>query len=61
MPGERNGPYGPQHVIVQKMCLNGTSRERRSAGPESMAAISVDEVAAACDSILQAGLARRSA
>ena len=42
MPAERNGPYGPQHVAVQKMCLTGTSRQRRTAGPESMEAITVE-------------------
>jgi len=52
MPAERNGPYGPQHIAVQKMCLTGTSRERRTAGPESMAAIKVEHVTAACETIL---------
>jgi hypothetical protein len=49
MPAERNGPYGPQHVTMQKMLLTGRSRDRRSAGPESMQAISVDDVCHACD------------
>jgi heptosyltransferase I len=62
MPAERNGPYGPQHVSVQKIRLTGTSRERRTAGPESMEAISVDHVTEACDQILDRNhLARRSA
>ncbi len=52
MPAERNGPYGPLHVPVQKMCLTGTSRERRGAGPESMEAISIEDCCAACDQIL---------
>ncbi len=52
MPAERNGPYGSLHVSVQKMCLSGTSRERRSAGPESMKAISVEHVVAACERVL---------
>lgn len=51
MPGDRNGPYGPQHVIVQRMLLTGRSRDRRNAGPESMEAISVDDVVAACTTI----------
>lgn len=52
MPAERNGPYGAAHVAVQKICLHGTSRQRRTAGPESMEAISVDDVCAACETIL---------
>ena len=27
MPAERNGPYGPQHVSVQRILLKGTSRD----------------------------------
>ncbi len=62
MPAERNGPYGVQHIAVQKMCLTGTSRQRRTAGSESMEAISVEDVCAACDQILsRANSARRSA
>ena len=52
MPAERNGPYGAHNVTVQKMRLGGTSRSRRTAGPESMAAISVADVTAACDQVL---------
>ncbi len=55
MPAERNGPYGPQHIAVQKICLTGSSRERRTAGPESMNAISVADVTSACDQILARG------
>jgi heptosyltransferase-1 len=62
MPAERNGPYGPQHVALQKMHLTGTSRQRRSAGPKSMEAITIEHVSAACDQILSRGNpARRSA
>jgi heptosyltransferase I len=62
MPAERNGPYGPQHVAIQKMRLSGTSRQRRAAGPESMEAITIEHVAAACDQILNRDhSARRSA
>lgn len=52
MPAERNGPFGPQNVTVQQICLSGSSRSRRNAGPQSMAAISVAHVTAACDQIL---------
>jgi ADP-heptose:LPS heptosyltransferase len=50
VPGVRNGPYGPQHVIVQKGCFTG--RGRRKAAPELMEAISVADVCAACEQVL---------
>jgi lipopolysaccharide heptosyltransferase I len=53
MPAERNGPYGPRHVSVQKVCMTGTSRQRRTAGPESMEAIAIDDVCEACGRILE--------
>ncbi len=52
VPAERNGPYGPRHVSLQKMCLPTRSRQRRNAGPESMEAISVDDVCQACRQVL---------
>ena len=52
VPAERNGPYGPQHASIQKMCLPTRSRERRTAGPESMEAIGVDDVCQACRRVL---------
>ncbi len=52
MPGERNGPYGRQHIIVQKVCLQGSSRARRTANNESMLAIAVGDVCTACDTLL---------
>lgn len=52
MPADRNGPYGLQHVAVQKMQLTGRSRDRRNAGPQSMLAISVEDVHNACDLVL---------
>ncbi len=55
MPAERNGPYGPQHIALQNVCLSGTSRQRRTAGPESMEAISAADACAACDRILDRG------
>jgi lipopolysaccharide heptosyltransferase I len=55
MPAERNGPYGPGNIAVQEMVLSGRSRDRRNAGPESMDAISVAKVCAACDQLLSAG------
>ncbi|MEX2188854.1 MAG: glycosyltransferase family 9 protein [Pirellulales bacterium] len=52
MPADRNGPYGPQHIAIQKAVLNGTSRQRRTADNATMLAISVEDVVAACDTIL---------
>lgn len=51
-PLDRNGPYGSKHAGVQKVRLSGSSRERRQAGPESMDAISIDDVCAACERAL---------
>ena len=53
MPAERNGPYGPKHIAIQKAAFEGSSRERRSASSELMEAITVDDVREACDTILQ--------
>lgn len=61
MPARRNGPYGAQHIAIQHVCLTGTSRERRSAGPESMLAISVAHVTAACDELLARDARRHAA
>jgi ADP-heptose:LPS heptosyltransferase len=54
-PAERHGPYGPQHVVVQKMTMfHGTTRERRHASTEYMEAIAVPSVCQACDQVLKA-------
>jgi ADP-heptose:LPS heptosyltransferase len=52
MSGQRNGPYGPQHVILQPRQFEGTSRQRRHAPAELMAAITPEMVCQACDQIL---------
>ena len=52
MPAERNGPYGPRHIAIQKAAFEGTSRQRRNASNELMEAITVDDVCQACDTIL---------
>jgi heptosyltransferase I len=52
VPGERNGPYGSQHITVQVGRLEGSSRERRQANNDTMLTIEVARVTAACDSIL---------
>ncbi len=53
MPAARNGPYGPQHVVIQKRLFEGTSRQRRAAPSDLMEAIQVDDVCRACDEILR--------
>jgi len=53
MPAERNGPYGPQHVAIQKCRFAGASRQRRNAPAALMEAITVEDVCAACDEILR--------
>jgi lipopolysaccharide heptosyltransferase I len=52
MSAERNGPYGSRNIALQKVCLQGSSREKRTADNRSMTAISVDEVCQACDELL---------
>jgi len=58
MPAERNGPYGAQHVAVQAVRFEGTSRQRRNAPADVMEAITVEMVAEACDTILRRAAAR---
>jgi lipopolysaccharide heptosyltransferase I len=53
MPAERNGPYGPQHEAVQQGVFQGTNRQRRTAPPTLMHAISVELVCEACDRVLR--------
>jgi heptosyltransferase-1 len=55
----RNGPYGQQHIALQKMLLKGGSRDRRNANDAAMRAIGVEDVCAACDDFL--GRANRGA
>jgi len=52
MPAERNGPYGPQHVALQKASYQGGRHGRRKAPRTLMDAITVEDVCAACDQIL---------
>jgi lipopolysaccharide heptosyltransferase I len=51
-PAEKHGPYGPGHVVVQKMRMEGSTRQRRRAPPIYMEAISVADVCDACRKIL---------
>jgi len=51
-PAEGHGPYGPGHVVIQRMTIHGTSHERRHASSALMEAIDVPSVCAACDEVL---------
>lgn len=53
MPAARNGPYGPRHVAIQKCTFEGSSRQRRNAPGALMEAITVEDVADACDEVLR--------
>ncbi len=56
-PAEETGPYGPQHIAVQKAVFAGaTSHERRHAAQALMEAIDVASVCEACDTVLERGL-----
>ena len=52
MPAERNGPYGSQHVALQKATYQGGRHGRRKAPRALMDAITVEDVCVACDQIL---------
>jgi lipopolysaccharide heptosyltransferase I len=52
MAHERNGPYGPEHIAIQNARIHGGSRQRRRATNATMLAISVNEVCAACGTLL---------
>jgi lipopolysaccharide heptosyltransferase I len=54
-PAEGHGPYGPQHIAVQKAFLDGSTRQRRRASAQFMEAIGVEMVVEACDTILSRG------
>lgn len=51
-PAEGHGPYGPGHVVIQKMTIYGSTFQRRHASPALMEAIDVPSVCAACDEVL---------
>jgi lipopolysaccharide heptosyltransferase I len=48
-PADKHGPYGPQHINLQKMCMEGTTHQRRHAPSIYMEAIDVGLVFEACD------------
>ncbi len=51
-PREVHGPYGPQHIALQKAWFAGSTRGRRTAPQSLMEAISAADVCEACDRIL---------
>ncbi len=52
-PAEVHGPFGPQHIALQKAPSPRSTRQRRRAPPELMEAIQTSDVCEACDRILQ--------
>ena len=57
-PASRHGPYGGQHVALQKMFFEGPDRARRTAPAIYMESISTEMACEACDRILQRGEGR---
>jgi lipopolysaccharide heptosyltransferase I len=51
-PADKHGPYGPQHMNLQKMCMEGTTHQRRHAPSLYMEAIDVGLVFEACDRMM---------
>lgn len=51
-PAAQTGPYGPEHIAVEKMAFHGTTRQRRHAPSQYMEAIDAASVCEACDRIL---------
>jgi heptosyltransferase I len=51
-PASRHGPYGSQHIALQQMFFEGSSRARRTAPPAYMESITTEMACDACDRIL---------
>jgi len=51
-PADKHGPYGPQHINLQKMLLEGTTHQRRRAPSLYMEAIDAGLVFEACDRMM---------
>jgi heptosyltransferase I len=51
-PASRHGPYGPQHIALQKMFFEGSARARRAAPAVYMESITTEMVCEACDRIV---------
>jgi heptosyltransferase I len=58
-PAKRHGPFGPQHVWVQKAFFEGPTHKRRHAPKSYMEAIQVEDVCQACEEILQRNSERK--
>ena len=54
-PAARHGPYGPQHIALQKMFFEGSARARRTAPAIYMESITTEMVCEACDRITMQG------
>ncbi len=52
-PANRHGPYGSQHIALQEMSFEGSTRARRNASPKFMEAIHADLVCQSCDQIIR--------
>ena len=59
-PAEKHGPYGPLHVTVQKLCMQGTTRQRRHASSKYMEAIDVASVLEACERKAEGGIKEKA-
>jgi heptosyltransferase I len=59
-PAEVHGPFGPLHLALQKARFTGSTRQRRTAPPQLMEAITVADVCEACDKILQSTIQSHS-
>ena len=51
-PADKHGPYGSQHINLQKMCMEGTTHQRRHAPSKYMEAIDVGLVCEACERMM---------
>jgi ADP-heptose:LPS heptosyltransferase len=51
-PADQHGPCGPRHINLQKMCLEGTTYQRRHAPSRYMEAIDVELVLEACERMM---------
>jgi heptosyltransferase I len=52
-PAKIHGPYGAQHIALQKAFFDGPTHKKRTAPKEIMEAIQIEDVCEACDTILK--------
>jgi heptosyltransferase I len=60
-PAVRHGPYGPQHIALQKMVFEGSARQRRTAPATYMESITAEMVCEACDLVARHGETQKGA